>query len=89
MHAMCAAPIALGHYGLLEGANYTCYQALKTIEEECPNGHFSMTSVVDQEHKIITSRGPATAWAYAYTIIGHSDMIFKYDLERYALRLLG
>lgn len=23
--AMCAAPIALGHYGLLEGANYTCY----------------------------------------------------------------
>lgn len=27
--AMCAAPIALGHYGLLEGANYTCYQALK------------------------------------------------------------
>ena len=37
--AMCAAPIALGHYGLLEGANYTCYPGFeKQIEEECtPN----------------------------------------------------
>ena len=68
--AMCAAPIALGHYGLLEGANYTCYPGFeKEIEKECPNGHFSTDiTVVDKEHKIITSRGPATAWAYAYTI---------------------
>ena len=67
---MCAAPIALGHYGLLEGANYTCYPGFeKEIEKECPNGHFSTDiTVVDKEHKVITSRGPATAWAYAYTI---------------------
>ena len=55
--AMCAAPIALGHYGLLEGANYTCYPGFeKEIEKECPNGHFStdITVVDKEEEEIVT-----------------------------------
>lgn len=68
--AMCAAPRALARYGVLDDANYTCYPG---IEEECqkyaPTAHFSeKITVTDNDKKIITSRGPATAWAFGYAI---------------------
>lgn len=68
--AMCAAPRALARYGVLADADFTCYPG---IEEEClkdaPSAHFSeKIAVTDKEHKILTSRGPATAWAFAYAI---------------------
>ena len=68
--AMCAAPRALAHYGVLDDADFTCYPG---IQDEClkdqPNAHFSeRITVTDDKHKIITSRGPATAWAFAYAI---------------------
>ena len=68
--AMCAAPRALARYGVLADADFTCYPG---IEEEClkdaPSAHFSeKIAVTDKEHKILTSRGPATAWAFAYSI---------------------
>ena len=68
--AMCAAPIALGHYGVLTDANYTCYPGFEEeIQKDAPTSHFKETiTVTDNDHKIITSRGPATAWAYAYAI---------------------
>lgn len=70
--AMCAAPRALACYGVLNDANFTCYPG---IEKEClkdqANAHFSeKITVTDKEHKILTSRGPATAWAFAYAIAG-------------------
>lgn len=68
--AMCAAPRALAKYGVLDDANYTCYPG---IEEEAgkyaPSAHFSEDiTVTDKDHKILTSRGPATAWAFSYAI---------------------
>ena len=69
--AMCAAPMALAKYGVLDDADFTCYPG---IEQEClkyqPNAHFSeRISVTDDKHKIVTSRGPATAWAFAFAIV--------------------
>ncbi|WP_297820531.1 DJ-1 family glyoxalase III [uncultured Lactobacillus sp.] len=68
--AMCAAPIALGRYGVLKDSNFTCYPGFeKEILQDCPSANFKTDiTVTDNEHKIITSRGPATAWAYAYAI---------------------
>lgn len=68
--AMCAAPRALARYGVLADANFTCYPG---IEKECladqANAHFSeKITVTDAAHKVITSRGPATAWAFAFAI---------------------
>jgi len=68
--AMCAAPIALGKYGVLKDSNFTCYPGFeKEIVGYDPSAKFSeRITVTDKEHKVITSRGPATAWAYAYAI---------------------
>ena len=68
--AMCAAPRALAKYGVLKDADFTCYPG---IEEECskydPSAKFSeRITVTDKEHKVLTSRGPATAWAFSYAI---------------------
>ncbi|MCZ9599690.1 DJ-1/PfpI family protein [Lactobacillus mulieris] len=68
--AMCAAPIALSRYGLLNDTDYTCYPGFeKEIGKECPTGRFHEDIVVtDSKQKIITSRGPATAWAFSYAL---------------------
>lgn len=68
--AMCAAPIAFARYGILDNADYTCYPGFdKQTKQDAPTGKFKETiTVTDNKHKIITSRGPATAWAYAYAI---------------------
>lgn len=68
--AMCAAPIGLAKYGVLDDADYTCYPGFdEQTKKDAPTGHFKETiTVTDNEHKVITSRGPATAWAYAYAI---------------------
>ncbi|GAA3633754.1 DJ-1/PfpI family protein [Lactobacillus hamsteri] len=68
--AMCAAPRALARYGILADADYTCYPGIEEqTEEDAPTGHFKEDiTVTDKEHKILTSRGPATAWAFAYAI---------------------
>lgn len=68
--AMCAAPIALARYGLLDQTDYTCYPGMdKQTKADAPTGRFHEDLVVvDRQHKIITSRGPATAWAFAYAI---------------------
>ena len=55
--AMCAAPIALGHYGLLEGANYTCYPG---FEKDLIGAEYVPDRVV-KDGNIITSRGMGTA----------------------------
>lgn len=68
--AMCAAPIALGRYGVLNDANFTCYPGFEEqVQKDCPTAKFKETiTVTDSDKKVITSRGPATAWAYAYAI---------------------
>lgn len=68
--AMCAAPIALARYGLLDNHDYTCYPGMnEEIQKEVPSARFHKDiTVVDEEAKILTSRGPATALAYAFKI---------------------
>ncbi|MDF7639399.1 DJ-1/PfpI family protein [Lactobacillus sp. ESL0791] len=68
--AMCAAPIALARYGVLDNADYTCYPGFdEQTKKDAQNGNFQETiAVVDKDKKVITSRGPATAWAFAYQI---------------------
>lgn len=68
--AMCAAPRALSRYGVLADADYTCYPGIEEqTKKDAPTGHFKETiTVTDKQHKILTSRGPATAWAFAYAI---------------------
>ncbi|MEY8662818.1 DJ-1 family glyoxalase III [Ligilactobacillus faecis] len=68
--AMCAAPIAFARYGLLDGSHYTLYPGMEAgIADEVKDGIFEEgLVVVDEEKHLVTSRGPATAWAYAYEI---------------------
>lgn len=83
--AMCAAPIALSRYGILKDTNYTCYPGFEeTIEKECPTGNFSSKiTVTDTNQKVITSRAPATAWAFAYAIaqaLGYDTKELKHGM---------
>ncbi|ETA73437.1 DJ-1 family glyoxalase III [Ligilactobacillus equi] len=69
--AMCAGPKALAKNGLLDDTDYTAYPE---IDQEVANQvkearfHDDQLVIVDQKQKVITSRGPATALAYAYQI---------------------
>ena len=63
--AICAAPIALKQAGLLEGRNFTCYDG---VQEQIADGHYHKETVV-VDGNIITSRGPATALAFAYHLV--------------------
>ena len=63
--AICAAPIALNRAGLLEGKNFTCYDG---VQEQIADGHYHKETVV-VDGNVITSRGPATALAFAYHLV--------------------
>ena len=63
--AICAAPIALNQAVLLEGRNFTCYDG---VQEQIADGHYSKETVV-VDGNVITSRGPATALAFAYHLV--------------------
>lgn len=68
--AMCASPIALSKYGLLKNASWTSHPDFKNqVASENPDSTYVDTpAVVDKGHKIITSRGPATSWAFSYAL---------------------
>lgn len=83
--AMCAAPIALAKYGLLDGRNYTCFPGInEEVERLAHDAHFKENiTVVDQAGKVITSRGPATALAFAYQIaevLGYDTKQIKHEM---------
>ncbi len=63
--AMCAAPIALERAGVLEGKNYTAYVG---YDKKIKQGHY-LTDKVVVDGNLITSRGPATAYAFAYKLV--------------------
>ena len=63
--AMCAAPIALERAGLLQGKNYTAYLG---YDKKIKEGTYLEDKVVVDGH-LVTSRGPATAYAFAYKLV--------------------
>lgn len=63
--AICAAPIVLERAGLLEGKAFTCFPG---AEDDIESGeHHDAVVMVDDN--IITSRGPATAFEFGYTLV--------------------
>ena len=63
--AICAAPLALDAAGILEGRTFTCYP---TTAAKILHGTRSDDKVV-VDGNLITSQGPATAYAFAYKLV--------------------
>ena len=63
--AICAAPLALGHAGVLEGKEATCYPG---FEEELTGAVLSDENVCVSDN-ITTSRGPGMAMKFALELV--------------------
>ena len=63
--AICAAPVVLEKAGLLEGKKFTAYMG---YDEKIKSGTFLEDKIVI-DGNLITSRGPATAYAFAYKLV--------------------
>ncbi|HEL2584873.1 TPA: DJ-1/PfpI family protein [Streptococcus suis] len=63
--AMCAAPIALEQAGILENRNYTAYVGYQDFIKV---GNFKEDIVVVDKN-LVTSRGAATAYEFAYALV--------------------
>ena len=63
--AICAAPIVLNRAGLLKDKEFTCYDG---VQEQIADGHYRKETVV-VDGQLTTSRGPATAFAFAYNLV--------------------
>lgn len=63
--AICAAPMALGHAGLLKGKKATCYPGM----EDEMTGAVAQGDPVVIDGNIITGRGPACAIPFALEIV--------------------
>ncbi|KAL6543302.1 Protein DJ-1 B [Orobanche hederae] len=65
--AICAAPaVALGSWGLLKGLKATCYPSFM---EQLSSSASAVVSRVQQDGKVVTSRGPGTAMEYAVALV--------------------
>ncbi|GER29172.1 class I glutamine amidotransferase-likesuperfamily protein [Striga asiatica] len=65
--AICAAPaVALGSWGLLSGLKATCYPSFM---EQLSSTASAVESRVQQDGKVVTSRGPGTAMEYAVALV--------------------
>lgn len=64
--AICAAPVALHHAGVLKDIAFTCYPGIQSMID---SGHYVEDKNVVVSGKVITSRGPATALAFALTLV--------------------
>ncbi len=70
--SMCACPpIVLGPLGLLDGKNFTCYPGMQNETHYAPLADLSgyKTDSVVVDGNLITSQGPGTASALAFTLI--------------------
>ena len=62
--AICAAPLVLGHLGLLVGRKATCYPG---VEPEL-TGATCTGAMVEVDGNIITGKGPAAAFEFGFTL---------------------
>lgn len=63
--AICAGPRVLDKAGVLDGKRYTAYPG----QEEKINTGSHCEDIVVQDGNVITSRGPATVYAFAYALV--------------------
>lgn len=63
--SICAAPIALGKAGVLNGKNATCYPG---FENELTGCNFKEDNIV-RDGNILTARGPAITLPFSYEIL--------------------
>lgn len=64
--AICAAPMVFGHLGLLAGKKATCYPGFESHLE----GAEYTASPVEVDGNIITGKGPAAVFPFAYALAG-------------------
>ena len=62
--AMCAAPAVLEKIDLLVGKNYTAY---KGYDQKIKQGHY-LEDIVVVDGNIVTGRGPATVYPFAFQL---------------------
>ncbi len=63
--AICAAPLVLGHLGLLRGKAATCYPGFET---ELVGARYT-AALVERDGQVITGKGPGAAFEFGYTIL--------------------
>ncbi len=68
--AICAAPLALARAGVLEGRDFTAYPGNEA--KITTTGRFRNDLVV-RDGNLITSRGPASAYAFGYALVDALD----------------
>ncbi|PSS05859.1 Protein DJ-1 B like [Actinidia chinensis var. chinensis] len=65
--AICAAPaVALGSWGLLKEKKATCYPSFM---EQLSSSAITVESRVQQDGKVVTSRGPGTAMEFSVVLV--------------------
>lgn len=63
--AICAAPLVLGHLGLLKGKKATCYPGVEPELE----GATCTGKMVEVDGHFITGKGPAAAFEFGYALV--------------------
>lgn len=63
--AICAAPMVLGHLGLLDGKRATCYPG---VESELGKAQYT-AALVERDGNIVTGKGPGAAMAFGYALL--------------------
>ena len=63
--AICAAPLVLGHLGLLDGRRATCYPGFET---ELGQADYT-AALVEQDGQFVTGKGPGAAFALGYALV--------------------
>lgn len=63
--AICAAPLVLGHLGLLKGRRATCYPGFET---ELYGADYT-AALVEQDGQLITGKGPGAAMELGYVLV--------------------
>jgi 4-methyl-5(b-hydroxyethyl)-thiazole monophosphate biosynthesis len=63
--AICAAPLALHHAGILKGRSFTCYPG---VEKEMHRPDRSEQKIVI-DRNLVTSQGPGTAFDFALKLV--------------------
>lgn len=65
--AICAAPLALAHFGVLTGKNFSSHPSIREKLGEVTGNYLDERVVVDG--RLVTSRGPGTAFEFALTLV--------------------